>query len=110
MTTPAHTLQVGDVILPPARELQLWMRRHCREHGLSEDALRLTITDIREGQPDKRGRWLVFVTAQDPAWKAAGMPFRFKARPETPWPLLFRPPGPFEWDARGREIDTATQA
>lgn len=51
MIITVETLRVGDVILPPAREVSLWMRRHAREHGLSDNALRLTITDIRDGTP-----------------------------------------------------------
>jgi hypothetical protein len=40
----AEGLRVGDVIMPPAREVQLWMRKP--------------------------------------------QPFKFKVRPETPWPVL----------------------
>ena len=83
-TTPVDTLKVGDVILPPERELSLWMRRHAREKGFSDNALRLTITEIRDAAPDKRGRWLAIVTQQDPEW-GAGLPFVFKARPDTTW-------------------------
>ena len=83
-TPTVSDLHIGDVILPPARELQLWMRRHVKDHGLSDDALRLTITAIREGHIDKRGRWIVITCDQDAAW-GARFPFTFKARPETTW-------------------------
>jgi hypothetical protein len=81
-------LKVGDVIMPPTREVQLWMRRHCRDKGLSDAALHLTITSIDEASPDKRGRWMLITTEQNDEWrqgKPQRFPFRFKARPETPW-------------------------
>lgn len=84
----AETLKIGDVIMPPAREVQLWMRRTLAERGLVESALHLTITEIIEGAPDKRGRWLIVVADQTPEWNAAYTrvsPFRFKVRPESPW-------------------------
>jgi hypothetical protein len=87
----AEALKIGDTILPPAREVNLWMRRHCQENNLPESALHLTITDIVEGTPDKRGRWLIVRTEQSAAWNAGrpkAIPFNFKARPETSWPLV----------------------
>ena len=91
-STTVQNLRPGDVILPPARELSLWMRRTAHERGLTEDALRLTVTEIRDGQPDKRGRWLIIKTEQDPRWwsgtTATPRPFTFKARPETTWPKV----------------------
>jgi hypothetical protein len=86
----AQALKVGDKIMPPAREAQLWMRRHCKDKGLPETALHLTITDIHEGEPDKRGRWLIVTTAHTAEWDAGytPRPFKFKARPETPWPTV----------------------
>ena len=83
-------LKVGDLILPPARELQLWMRRHCQELGLSESALHLTIREKYEGAPDKRGRWVVVKCDQTKEWNAGrqGGSFTFKARPETYWPTV----------------------
>lgn len=90
MTKAAAALQVGDVILPPAREMSLWMRRHARERGLTESALHLTVTQVREGATDKRGRWLIIKADHTPEWNADGrvLAFTFKARPETPWPLI----------------------
>jgi len=84
----AHTLQVGDVIMPPPRELQLWMRRALAEKQLPESALHLTITKIHEGQPDKKGRWLVVTTDQSAAWNATMVKpvvFKFHVRPDTLW-------------------------
>lgn len=85
---PAESIKVGDVIMPPARELQLWMRRHVQEHNLPECALHLTVTKVCEGTPDARGRWLVVCTEQDAAWGAHRFPFTFKMRPGTPWPRI----------------------
>jgi hypothetical protein len=93
---PAEQIKVGDVILPPARELSLWMRRTMREKGLTEEALYLTVTEIREGTPDKGGRWLVVKCQQTDEWtrdyrpESKHHPFTFKARPVTPWPLIRR--------------------
>jgi hypothetical protein len=83
----ATELKVGDVIMPPAREVQLWMARAVKDRGLSDAALHLTITKIYEGVPDKRGRWLVISADQSAEWNAGRNPqvFKFKARPETPW-------------------------
>ena len=88
MNVQVQTLKVGDVILPPAREIQLWMRRELQKRGLPEAALHLTVTNIREGNPDKRGRRLIISTDQTAEWNAdcRVLPFVFKARPETPWP------------------------
>lgn len=87
---PAAELRAGDVVLPPARELTLWMRRVLRERGLPDSALELTVVAVREGNPDKRGPWLVVTTRQTEAWLGGrpGHPFVFKARPATPWPLV----------------------
>ena len=90
MTTKraAETIKIGDVIMPPAREVSLWMRRHTVQNGLSEDALLLTVKEIYEGAPDKTGRWLVIETDHSPEWNAGRertFPFKFKARPATPW-------------------------
>jgi hypothetical protein len=83
----AELLKVGDIILPPAREIQLWMRRTLQEKNLPESALHLTITEIREGNPDKNGRWLIVRCDQTKEWIGDGKsyPFSFKVRPETAW-------------------------
>ena len=84
----AETLRVGEKIMPPAREVRLWMRRRLDERGLAETALHLTITNIDEGAPDKNGRWLVITTEATPEWNEGyvrAIPFRFRVRPETPW-------------------------
>jgi hypothetical protein len=87
----ANTLRVGDVILPPDRELRLWMRRDAQARGLPESALYLTVTDVREGNPDKGGRWLIVTSDQTPEWngdRVRPYPFKFKVRPETPWTVM----------------------
>jgi hypothetical protein len=83
----AKNLKVGDVVMPPAREVRLWMSRSCRDRGLPESALYLTITLIRESEPDVRGDWLWIEADQAPEWhgNVKPYPFKFKARPETPW-------------------------
>jgi hypothetical protein len=87
---PAHSLKVGDQIMPPAREVQLWMRRTLQERNLKESALHLTITDIHEGNPDKKGRWLIVTADHTAEWHGGHKPypFKFKVRPETPWPVV----------------------
>lgn len=84
---PAETLKISDVIMPPPREVQLWMRRHLQERGLPESVMHLTITEIHEGEPDKRGRWLWITADHAPEWfqSSKPYPFKFKVRPETPW-------------------------
>ena len=86
----ADTLKIGDIIMPPDREVRLWMRRDIQQRNLPESALHLRITSIREAIPDKRGRWLMIETDQSAEWNAGlnPRPFKFKARPETPWPKL----------------------
>ena len=85
----AESLKIGDKIMPPAREIQLWMRRHLQELNLPESALTLTITEIREGNCDKNGRWLIVTSDQTPEWLNGKKPypFTFKVRPETPWQM-----------------------
>lgn len=83
----AQCLAIGDKIMPPPREVQLWMRRDINARNLSESALHLTITAIREDNPDKRGRWLVITADHSPDWLQGRnpYPFKFKVRPDTPW-------------------------
>lgn len=86
----AERLVVGDVVMPPAREVRLWMVRHAAEKGLSIADLGITLTDIHEGESDKGGRWLWFAGYLCDDWYTTGTrhPFKFKARPGTPWPVL----------------------
>lgn len=84
--TVARNIQVGDVILPPERELRLWMRRHIQTHNLPECALHLSVKEIRETS-DKGGPWIVFKTQYPEAWGHTSS-FTFKARPETPWTVI----------------------
>lgn len=69
--------------MPPGREVRLWMKRTLAERGLDESALLLTITDIREGKPDKGGRWLVVTTQHSEAWNQGrqAREFVFRKRP-----------------------------
>ena len=89
---PVESIAIGDVILPPARELQLWMRRDAAARGLAESALHLTVTAVYESASDKNGRWIVVRCARSSAW-LAGRPdygFSFKSRPMTSWPIIQR--------------------
>jgi len=54
---PAESLKVGDVVMPPEREMRLWMIRDAAEKGMSPTDLGIMLTDVHEGEPDKRGRW-----------------------------------------------------
>lgn len=87
MKVRAETLKIGDKIMPPSREINLWMRRDVKERNLSETALHLTITEIREGQVDKIGRWLIVSSDHTAEWLGdrKAYPFHFKVRPETLW-------------------------
>lgn len=91
---PAETLGPGDVIRPPARELSGWMRRRAAEHQLDETALCMTVSSVREGPADSGGRWTLITARMSSAWCAAtgSRPYdwTFRARPNTPWPLITR--------------------
>ncbi len=95
-TVNASEIRPGDTILPPKREVALWMRRHLSENGLPESALHLTVVSVEEAAPDKAGPWLVITTMHNDEWNAgkpdayALRPFRFKARPATPWTMIRR--------------------
>lgn len=86
------TLKPGDVIMPPERELRLWMRRHAAENGMSENALTLTVMEAEFSHRDKGGDWHVIRTQRDPEWDAKvmrkGLPFSFHARPWSNWRLV----------------------
>jgi hypothetical protein len=52
MTTtkkPISEVKVGEQIMPPAREVSLWMRRTLAEKGLDESALLLTVVAVDHG-------------------------------------------------------------
>lgn len=87
---PAELIKPGDVIMPPERELRLWMRREIAKRGLTESALHLTVIETYEGSPDKRGRWVVIKAKYPPEWnwnsQSLGT-FTIKARPETNWAM-----------------------
>jgi hypothetical protein len=90
MKRAAKDLKVSDIIMPPARELHLWMRRDALSRHLSEAALYLRVIDVCEGKPDKTGRWLIVTCEYSAEWLAGrkGWPFKFKARPDTPWQIV----------------------
>lgn len=94
MKIRASELKIGDVIMPPPREVSLWMRRTCKEKNLPETALYQTIVEIKEGTPDVRGSWLLITCDQTPEWCAdyvnGPAPFTFKVRPQTPWITIKR--------------------
>lgn len=87
MKVLAKTLKVGDVIIPPAREVSLWMKRHAQERGLSESAMHLTINNFREGASDKKGAWLIVDCDHTAEWIGDSKlrTFSFKVRPESLW-------------------------
>ncbi len=86
-TQTADTIKIRDVIMPPERELRLWMRRHISTHNLPESALYLNVTGIYQSN-DKRGPWLHFKTQYSDIWPGGAHAFTFKARPETPWQIV----------------------
>jgi hypothetical protein len=86
----ASDIKVGDVIMPPERELRLWMRKHIETHNLPETALHLRVMGIGEDL-DKRGTWKV-IRAQYPREWGHNGGFTFRARPETPWRIISATP------------------
>lgn len=97
----AADLKTGDVILPPARELSLWMRRRVVEEGLPESALHITVTSVEQASPDKRGAWLI-VRGEGGLLST----WAIKVRPETPWPIVGRNTGKPVRSAEQIELDT----
>jgi hypothetical protein len=94
-TKPAKDLALGDRIFPPEREMRLWMRREIAETNLSEEALLLTVEEIRDSKPDKKGGWLLIKGRHSVEWdkrNGNGNPalrsMSFRARPETPWAYI----------------------
>lgn len=87
---PIEQVKPGQIILPPERELRLWMRKYLKERQLSEQALYLTVREIYEGSSDKKGRWLIVKCDQSTEWDAGknNRSFNFKARPATLWPVI----------------------
>lgn len=91
MKAHAHTIRPGDVIMPPERELRLWMRRRAAEQGLPEEALYLEVVEVYEGAPDKRGPWIWIRALSSPKWPSR-TPWKIKARPDTDWTIVQRAP------------------
>ena len=94
MKINAIELKIGDKIMPPAREVRLWMRRRLAEHNLPETALHLTVVSIDEAMPDKGGHWLRITANHAPAWNVGFVmpprPMVFKVRPESQWAIVER--------------------
>lgn len=92
-TIKVSQIKVGDVIMPPAREVSLWMKRHIHDNGLSESALLQTVKEIYSSA-DKGGPWICFKSTYSAEWTGNrptyGMSFR--ARPDTAWQRLNRSP------------------
>lgn len=86
-TTRVADLQLGDRILPPPREVALWMRKALVQKGLTEDALWLTVLALHSAAPDSRGPWMAITAVYGRDWLQGkpAYPWTFKARPETLW-------------------------
>ncbi|HEX8851183.1 MAG TPA: hypothetical protein VF761_16780 [Gemmatimonadaceae bacterium] len=88
----ASTIAVGDQIMPPARELRLWLRRNLAEKGMTEAEAIMTVTEVKQGAPDKRGPWLLVTAFMPDAWYAecpsGPYPWTFHIRPDTLWPVV----------------------
>lgn len=82
-------IKIGDKILPPARELRLWMRRWAQEHNIPEAEIYMTVLTIEEASPTKKGRWLKITGKMSNTWDEGKNPhpFKFLAQPHTSWPL-----------------------
>lgn len=89
----ASEIKVGDVVMPPDRELSLWMRRHIAEKGLSANALHLTVAAI-DRSADKRGEWIHIKGEYNAEWKSTNAdPSRpsymsFKTLAGKAWPVV----------------------
>ena len=70
MKVAVRDLRPGDVIMPPAREVSLWMRRTLEQEGLAEEALYLTVIEVKEGRSDRNGSWIVVKAIHTPEWLA----------------------------------------
>jgi hypothetical protein len=86
----ARDLKVGDVILPPAREMRLWMRDTMEKEGLDESSMFITVTHVQQGKPDKNGAWLI--VRGDGRRFLGTNGWRIRMRPDTLWPVVQRAP------------------
>lgn len=87
MTTKnVNEIKIGDVVMPPKRELNLWMRKRVKENNLPESALHLTVKSISE-RTDKRGKWLIFKTQYPEVWGHTST-FTFKTLESSQWPII----------------------
>ena len=86
-----ESLKNGDLIMPPERELSLWMRRDARDKNLAEDALLLKVLEIETfAKVDKRGNWIRIHALYSEAFTAyqtrpypQGREFKFLVLPTT---------------------------
>lgn len=79
-----ETVNAGDKVFPPAREMSLWMKRRAQEEGLPIEALLLTVTAIIPGaRMDKKGPWTM-VRANYTQEFGQGREIKFFVRPTTP--------------------------
>ncbi len=77
-------VKAGDLVMPPAREVRLWMRRDCQDKGLEESALLLTVAEVIEGgKIDKGGPW-TYIKARYSAEFGGGREINFFVRPTSP--------------------------
>lgn len=86
----AKDLKVGDIIMPPQREVSLWMRKELEKRNLPESALYLKVEKVEETWADKKGPWLLVTTTHSEAWNQGrtSYPWKIKIRPNTLWPLI----------------------
>lgn len=73
----------GDKVMPPVREVSLWMKRDLITKGLSIESLLLTVNTVAQNwKQDKGGAWTLFDTNYSPEF-GNGRRFTFKMRPST---------------------------
>jgi hypothetical protein len=76
-------VKYGEKVMPPAREVNLWMKRSCAEKGLPLSALLLTVAKVIPGaKVDKGGPW-VLVEAFYTQEFSNGRRIKFFIRPQT---------------------------
>lgn len=86
MTTqkvPVSTLKPGDKIMPPEREVRLWMRQHVIDNGLTDAALIMTVVAVEPYDTDKRGEWWRVTAEHNAKW--------LQGRERAVWKFLARP-------------------
>jgi len=89
--TMPDAVKPGDMVMPPERELRLWMRASLKEMGLPEDALLNRVLEVVPGfKVDKGGPWTLFRVLAGQAFTASyvapypkGREWTFCVRPTT---------------------------